>query len=128
MTWRRALAPVAALAALSIGSGCGSTKAPAAPAPAAAERPHDTAQVAESIAGGRVGALLYMDRLRSSPLGAKLDETFRWRAWWEGTGLDPERDVERIFASAPSLEHPERGVWVTEVNVPLAKVKHAVDV
>ena len=114
--------------AIGCASGCGSATKPAAIAPAKVERPRDTAQIAEEIAGGKVGALLYMDRVRSSPLAAKLDDAFRWRAWWEGTGVDPQRDVERVFGTAPSLEHPERGVWVTELNIPLDKLKHGLDV
>jgi hypothetical protein len=119
---------VALAIAAAVTSGCGSSPKPETAAPAKVERPRDTAQIAEEISGGKVGALLYMDRVRSSPLGDKLDDAFRWRAWWEGSGVDPQRDVERVFGSAPSLEHPERGIWVTELNIPLAKLKQGLDV
>ncbi len=111
----------------SLAIACGSSPKPASEAAAKVERPHDTAQIAEEISGGKVGALLYMDRVRSSPLGAKFDAAVRGRAWGEGTGIDPQRDVERVFTSAPSLEHPERGVWVTEMNIPLSKLKSGLD-
>ncbi|HVY49103.1 MAG TPA: hypothetical protein VHB21_24605, partial [Minicystis sp.] len=125
----RGVSAVVCAAVVAAAAGCGSSAPPVTAAPQAEiERPRDTAQIAEAIAGGRVGALLYMDRFRASPLAKKFDDTFHYRAFWEGTGIDPDRDVDRIFASAPSLDHPERGVWVTQVNVPLTKMRSAIDV
>ena len=106
--------------------GCSSAPKPTAEA-VKVEKPRDTAQIAESIIGGKVGMLLYMDRVRGTPLGEKLDVEYRWRAWWKGTGLDPQRDIDRVFGSAPATDQPEHSIWVTEVNVPLAKIQSGLD-
>jgi hypothetical protein len=116
-----------AIAATALLVGCGSAPKPES-GPAKIEKPRDTAQIAEEIIGGRVGMLLYMDRVRGTPLGEKLDVEYRWRAWWKGTELDPQRDIERVFGAAPALDKPENSIWVTEVNVPLTKVKSGLDV
>ncbi|HEY4117223.1 MAG TPA: hypothetical protein VGM56_05185 [Byssovorax sp.] len=114
---------VACLACL--GASCGGAAPEAAPAPAAPVVHHDTADLAEQIVAGRVSILVYMDRVRASPMGKQLDETFHWKEFWEGTGFELERDVERSFGTTPDLQHPERGVWVSEVNVPMERVKKA---
>ena len=104
---------------------CGGAAPEAAPAPQRRAPRHDTAEIAEQIAAGRVCILVYMDRVRSSPMGRQLDDAFHWKEFWADTGFELERDVERSFGTTPSLEHPERGVWVSEVNVPMERVRKA---
>ena len=98
--------------------------APAAPLP----KPKNAAAIAQAINLGRVGGLVYADRVRGHPLGARLAGMGVIRALFEGTGIDPQQDLERIFISAPSVAQGHRAVTVAQHHVPPARLKAAVEV
>ncbi|WP_437334963.1 hypothetical protein [Sorangium sp. So ce394] len=121
----RLLALGLALAAVACGS------APAA-APAFVEappppKPRNAAAIAQSIAGGKVSVLVFADRTRGHPIMARLAALDLWGPVLTGTGLDPERDLERAFITAPRADAAHEAVIVLEHNVPPERLKTGLD-
>ncbi|WP_437724383.1 hypothetical protein [Sorangium sp. So ce861] len=121
----RLLALGLALAAVACGS------APSA-APIGAEappppKPRNAAAIAQSIAGGKVSVLVFADRTRGHPIMARLAALDLWGPVLSGTGLDPERDLERAFITAPRADAAHEAVIVLEHNVPPERLKTGLD-
>ncbi|WP_437570429.1 hypothetical protein [Sorangium sp. So ce542] len=121
----RLLALGLALAAVACGS------APSA-APVGAEappppKPRNAAAIAQSIAGGKVSVLVFADRTRGHPIMARLAALDLWGPVLTGTGLDPERDLERAFITAPRADVAHEAVIVLEHNVPPERLKTGLD-
>ncbi|AUX38312.1 hypothetical protein SOCE836_105530 [Sorangium cellulosum] len=108
---------------------CGS--APSA-APVGAEappppKPRNAAAIAQSIAGGKVSVLVFADRTRGHPIMARLAALDLWGPVLAGTGLDPERDLERAFVTAPRADAAHEAVIVLEHNVPPERLEAGLD-
>ncbi|WP_437998437.1 hypothetical protein WMF26_49570 [Sorangium sp. So ce185] len=121
----RLLALGLALAAVACGS------APSA-APVGVEappppKPRNAAAIAQSIAGGKVSVLVFADRTRGHPIMARLAALDLWGPVLTGTGLDPERDLERAFITAPRADAAHEAVIVLEHNVPPERLKTGLD-
>ncbi|WP_437937723.1 hypothetical protein [Sorangium sp. So ce341] len=121
----RLLALGLALAAVACGS------APSA-APVGVEappppKPRNAAAIAQSIAGGKVSVLVFADRTRGHPIMARLAALDLWGPVLAGTGLDPERDLERAFITAPRADAAHEAVIVLEHNVPPERLKTGLD-
>lgn len=95
----RTLAAAALVIAL---AGC-HTVAP--PKPAQALRgERDAAEIARGIVGGRIGALFYMDRMRSSSL-ARLPEIYYFvKPLFKIGSIDPKVDLDRLFISVDQAQ------------------------
>ncbi|WP_437316927.1 hypothetical protein [Sorangium sp. So ce385] len=121
----RLLALGLALAAVACGSA-----SPAAPVGAEAPpppKPRNAAAIAQSIAGGKVSVLVFADRTRGHPIMARLAALDLWGPVLTGTGLDPERDLERAFITAPRADAAHEAVIVLEHNVPPERLKTGLD-
>jgi hypothetical protein len=87
---------------------------PRAPVVAEQEtRPRDAAQIAESIAGGKVSTLVFVDRVRGHAAATKLLQVGPVRDLLEGTSFDPMNDIQRVFVTGPSITD-ERAVMFAE--------------
>ncbi|WP_437927391.1 hypothetical protein WMF37_51635 [Sorangium sp. So ce291] len=113
-----------ALLVVSCGSASpGTPPAETAPPP----KPRNTAAIAQSIAGGKVSVLVYADRTRGHPIMARLAALDLWGPVLGGTGLDPERDLERAFVTAPRADAASEAVIVLEHNLPPERLESGLD-
>lgn len=94
-----------------------------APAP----KPKNAADIAQSISGAKVGSLVYADRVRAHPIGPKLAALAVWQPVLEGTGLDPQKDLERVFVASPSVRSGDRTVAVAQHSLPPERMKTALE-
>lgn len=119
---------VVALSALAA-AGCGgpeqTTAAPVVEAPK--PKPRNAALIAQAIVGGRADVLVWVDRLRNHPVGPKVAALEPWKPLLAGTGIDPERDFERAYATVPDVKHGEAAALVGEHAMPEARVRGAID-
>ena len=128
LSLRLLLVPIG-LAALSLSCGGASeaTKGATVVVPPA-PKPRNAAEIAQSITSGKAGVLVYADRVRGHPIGPRIAKMSTISAVLEGTGIDPEQDLERVFFSAASIGQGHRGVTIAQHRVPTARMKAAVDV
>lgn len=86
-------------------------------------------KVVDSNANVRV--LIFADRMRNHPLGARvgtlLGAAAQWQDFFGPTGLDPIKDVDRILIAGPQLRNSSEVVAVLRVNVAHDKLHKAVD-
>jgi hypothetical protein len=86
-------------------------------------------QVANANANVRL--LMYTERIRNHPLGARVRELLRNTPQWQdffGTGrVDPIADVDRILIAGPQLRDSAEVVAVLRYNAAREKVRAAVD-
>ncbi len=113
------------LALLFAACACGGgVPAPDAPPPA---HPRDAAEIAVKLVGGKATVLVFADRVRGTSLAQKVAGLDVLRPLLDGTGIDPQRDVDRAFATMPSVGSGER-VLGLEHSLPEARVRAAIDV
>ncbi|MGK3968283.1 hypothetical protein WMF01_47805 [Sorangium sp. So ce1667] len=117
---------VIGLALLVVSCGSASPGAPAAET-APPPKPRNAAAIAQSIAGGKVSVLVYADRTRGHPIMARLAALDLWGPVLGGTGLDPERDLERAFVTAPRADAASEAVIVLEHNLAPEKLELGID-
>jgi hypothetical protein len=76
-----------------------------------------------------VSLILYPERMRSHPLiahfGPVLGKIPQWQAFFQGTGIDPIQDTDRIMVAGPQFRDSSRIVAVVRYRVPDAKVRQA---
>jgi hypothetical protein len=114
-------------------AGCGgSVPGPADGAAVGAEakpapKPRNAAEIAAAISGGSLGVLVYADRAKGHPMVPKLLALEPVRLVLEGTGLDAEKEVTRIFVSSPRPGHGKGAVAVVQHIVPRDRMRTAVD-
>lgn len=107
-------------------AGCGGAPVEGAAAPA--PKPRDAADIARSVADAKIGVLVYVDRARSHPVSSRLAALDVWQPMLEGTGLDPQRDIERAYVASPSATGGDRTVVVAQYTPTEDQVKGAIDV
>jgi hypothetical protein len=105
----------------------GAAPQPAVAPPPPAPKPRNAAVIAQSIAGGKVSALLYAERARGHAITTRLVAMDLWGAVLEGTGIDPQRDLVRAFVTAPSVRAEQEAVAVLEHTLPPDKLQVGVD-
>lgn len=82
-----------------------------------APRPKDAPVIATQMVGGKMSALIFMERVRPNSAATKVLELGVVKEMLEGTGLDPLNDVERAFVTGPSASS-QRAVLFAEHTVP----------
>ncbi|MEJ7728347.1 MAG: hypothetical protein WKG00_03950 [Polyangiaceae bacterium] len=79
-----------------------------------------------------VQVLIASDRIRKHPLGASFGRLLttipEWKSFFEGTELDPIRDVDHVLIAGPQFRDSSKVVAVMDYNLPEARVKQAIDV
>lgn len=77
-----------------------------------------------------VSLLIDTERLRGHRFAVQFAPTltrlYQWRSFFEGTGLDPVMDTDRILLAGPQFRDSSRVVAVLQHNVAPAKVRAAV--
>jgi hypothetical protein len=104
----------------------GDATTPVAPLPP--PKPRNADELARTVAGGGVEALGFVERLRGHPLAKRIGSLDQLRELLEGTGIDPERDLERTFMVAPTIASEESSVAVAEHSLPRERVEQALGV
>jgi hypothetical protein len=115
---------IASVASIGCGGG-GAATAPEAAAPAAKPRNADT--IAIAVANGKTSVLLHSGRVRNNPLAAKVLAVGRVARMLEGSGIDPLRDVERAFVTAPDVTHPGGTIAVLEHDLTAERLRATLD-
>lgn len=129
MSWRRS-SLLAVLCALVL-TACGGASVEGgvvADAPAEPPKPRNAHQIASSLVGGQVDAMIYVDRLRHHPLGPRLAAMRLWGKLFDGTGIDPLQDLRRAYVTAPTLQAEEQAIAVGEHDLPAERLRAALDV
>lgn len=119
---RRAI--VLSVLLIACGGGGARPGVPNEPAP----KPKNAAEIAVGIAGGRVSALLYAERVRGRPIASKLAALNLWQQAFEGTGIDPTTDLDRAFVTAPVAYREEDTVVVAQHSLSPEKLRTAMEV
>ncbi len=114
------------LAFASVTLGCGA--APLATPDTAALPPpkaRNAATIAWDIVHAKVGALTYVERVRGRPIAAKIQSLDLVRPYLEGTGLDPERDLDRAFVAAPATDRADEAIVVAQHHLSSDQIRLA---
>jgi hypothetical protein len=103
----------------------------APPTPQSAEAPRPKPKTAHLLAlqivQGKVGTMIYMDRLRGRPAAIKLAQAGYLGDLFEGTGVDPMRDLERVFIASTGITDHDRAVIVAQHRLQQAQLREAID-
>jgi hypothetical protein len=111
-------------------AGCGGATpelATASTAVVTPPKPRNADTIATTVVGGRVGTLFHVARAKGHASMGKLKALGPVKSATEGLGLDLERDVERSFAAAPSVEDRKHVALVIEHKLSEAAAKAALD-
>jgi hypothetical protein len=95
--------------------------APPPPAP----KPRNAHLLAQAISGGKTSAILYVDRIRSHPAGTQIAGLPAFRDLFDGTGVDPLRDLERAFVTATATNDEAHVIAVGEHNFDAPRLETA---
>lgn len=112
------------LAAATASAACGGSGPEAASPDAAAAAPakaKDAPAIAQAMIGGRVSALVFVDRVRDKPIAPQLLALGPVREVLEGSELEPMRDLDRVFVTGPSAAQ-QRAVVFAEHNLPRDRI------
>jgi hypothetical protein len=78
-----------------------------------------------------VQVLINGERIRDHALGAMFGRILtsipQWQSFFEGTDIDPIRDVDQLLITGPQLRDSSKVVVTMDYNVPQAKMRKAVD-
>ncbi|MFO0611776.1 MAG: hypothetical protein U0414_04250 [Polyangiaceae bacterium] len=92
----------------------GDTAAPDAP-----KKPKNAHEIATNLISGQIGAFIYMDKVRNTPTGERILKIPMVADELEGTGLDPEKDLERVYIASPDSQS-RRAIVFGEHNLDAA--------
>ena len=114
------------LAFASAALGCGAAPL-AAPDTALLPPPkaRNAATIAWDIVHAKVGALTYVERVRGRPIAAKIQSLDLVRPYLEGTGLDPEKDLDRAFVAAPATDRADEAIVVAQHHLSSDQIRLA---
>jgi len=132
MTARRLISTVGALCALLLLWGCGSATGPAAhadtPPAEAPPKPRNAHEIARGIVDGKLDVLLFVDRVRKHPIGPKVAGLPVFEEVFKGTDIEPLRDFDRLFITAPSTRAGEPVVMVGEHGLTEERLRSALEI
>ncbi len=123
--WSRLLAAALLLVFGGWLSGCSPDIGPAAPSPKPPPKPRNADQIARAIVGGQIDVLAFVDRLSDHPLAPRIVALEQLQPLLYGTGLDPLRDLERAYVTAPHVRREDSVIVVGEHRVSAQQVQIA---
>jgi hypothetical protein len=115
---------ILALASVTLGCGAAPMAAPDS-APLPPPKARNAATIAWDIVHAKVGALTYVERVRGRPIAAKIQSLDLVRPYLEGTGLDPERDIDRAFVAAPATDRADEAIVVAQHHLSSDQIRLA---
>jgi len=65
--------------------------------------------------------------VRAHPIGPKLAALEAWGPILEGTGIDPQKDLERAYVTSPSVRDGRNVVLVAEHSLPNDRIRTAIE-
>lgn len=74
-----------------------------------------------------MGVLVYVDRARNHPISARVAALDLWGAVLEGTGIDPQRDLERAYVASPTVRSDDKSLAVAQHALPEERVRAALE-
>jgi hypothetical protein len=118
-------AAVLFFALMTLGVACASSTkgGTATKVPAGEPAPRDAHERAVEVVGARMTAMVHVDRLRKHPLAPRVASLELWGPVFEGTGIDPLADVDRIFAAGRTADDQEAAIVVAEHHVEPDRLK-----
>ena len=105
--------------------GCGPELALPASAPVPIPKERNAATIAWEIVHAKVGALTYVERVRGRPIAAKIQSLDLVRPYLEGTGIDPEKDLDRAFVAAPATDRADESIVVAQHHLSSDQIRLA---
>lgn len=131
MAVRRLWLLLAGLWALLLVGGCGASPGPDGAVGTLPEepppKPRNAHEIARAIVGGKLDVLLFVHRLRDHSLASKVAGLPTFKRVFEGTDVEPLRDFDRIFVTAPSTRRGAPVVMVGEHALAEERLRAAVD-
>src|SRR5262249_12464497 len=121
------VAAVLALSLVDLASGCGSPQMPEPTAPAPPPKARNAAEIARDIVHARVGAMLYLEKIRGRPIAEKIESLELFRPFLEGSGITPEVDIHRAFIAADRTHQTSEWILVVEHRLSNDRIKAALD-
>jgi hypothetical protein len=113
---------------LCLGSACGGTEKPTETAAEAPRpKPKNAREIAQGIVKGRLGALVYVDRVRGHAIAPKIASLDLFRSFLDGTGLDPFRDLERAYVASTGATVKDTAVFVGQHSLGQPMIEAAID-
>jgi hypothetical protein len=108
----RLLALGAALCLVPVLNACGANPSTAQVVQPEKPKAKDAHLVALKIVDGKVGTMLHMDRIRDRPAAQRVVSSGLVGDYLDGTGIDPLRDVQRVFVASTGIRQSDRAVVV----------------
>jgi hypothetical protein len=96
-----------------------------AAAPEVEPPPRNSHEMARAVVGAEIGTFVYMDRVRKHKLAPRLAAMPGVGDIFEGTGIEPLRDVDRAYVASKNATDREAVIAVVEHHVKPDKVKGA---
>lgn len=107
--------------------GCGAAPAPESVVAVSPPKARNAAAIAWEIVHAKVGALTYVERVRGRPIAAKIQSLDLFRPYLDGTGLDPEKDLDRAFVAAPAADRSDESIVVAQHHLPTGQISLALE-
>lgn len=89
--------------------------------------PRDAHQLAANIVSAKLTALIHVDRVRGHPLAPQVAAFDAWGPIFDGTGIEPLKDVDRAFVAAANARDGKAIIAVAEHHVEPARLSAALD-
>ena len=125
----RSLVLLLALAVPAWAAGCGGPAATEQPAEAPpAPKPKNAAEIARTIVKGRVGVMVWNERLRGHNVADKIRSLDLLGPMLEGTGIDPIRDVHAAYVASTGVTRDDLAVAIVQHLLTDDQVRQGIDV
>ncbi len=119
---------VLALGLLAFVLGCGASPAPIKPIEEPPPPPPRNADaIAQQVVGAKIVVMIELDRLRDHGWAMRAASLGGWLRLFDGTGIDPRRDLDRAFLAVRNMKARRDSLLVAEHHAEPARVKAAVD-
>jgi hypothetical protein len=124
LRWFSRVTVLVAMGFVAASGGCTHPKAALeAPRP----KPRNAAEIADSIVGAKLSTMVYMDRVRGHPIATRVAALEEVRSTFEGTGIDPVRDLQQAVVASTGIHRDDQVVVVAQHSLQEAKLRAALE-
>jgi hypothetical protein len=124
LRWFSRMTVLCALGFAALTAGCTHPK-PAVEVPR--PKPRNAADIANAIVGAKVSTMVYMDRVRGHAIAARVVALEEVKSTFEGTGIDPMRDLQQAILASTGIHRDDQAVVVAQHSVDETKLRAALD-